>query len=326
MKLTRKRPSQWCLVSNNLDMFVYNKPFTLVTDHKSLLWFKKADCNTRIQRWRFALSEYEYEIVHKSGKKFVNANSLSSNVPGTYSEAEVRAVTRSQRKKESQNQNDSDTNVQTKSCNKGKSSLINNKTNNISSSSQKMKKPSNTLSDQPSKKALKPKRGRPPKRKDNASKISSNESINQKGKNNRTKKKDSFQEGNEATEPIHPKKRKAREKEKESQTDEEEVPESPQSSSSSEEEILPEFDEETKTTRTILKNVNFSKESLRYMKDNKAYFIDPNGNPLDEGSKLIFGKNKIEKLTDFNPNTIYEISVDRKTHFIIVLENNESII
>jgi len=40
--------------------YLYGQKFTLVTDHKPLLWFKNAqDSNIRILRWRLKLVEYE---------------------------------------------------------------------------------------------------------------------------------------------------------------------------------------------------------------------------------------------------------------------------
>ena len=47
--------------------YVFGRKFTIVTDHQPLIWFKTADLNTRVQKWRFKLSEYDYEIIYKSG-------------------------------------------------------------------------------------------------------------------------------------------------------------------------------------------------------------------------------------------------------------------
>ncbi|KAL6427138.1 hypothetical protein ACFW04_008640 [Cataglyphis niger] len=60
--------------------YLYGRKFTLVTDHKPLMWFKNAqDANMRILRWRLKLAEYDYEVVHKAGKTNVNADALSRN-------------------------------------------------------------------------------------------------------------------------------------------------------------------------------------------------------------------------------------------------------
>jgi len=60
--------------------YLYGRKFTLVTDHKPLLWFKNAqDANMRILRWRLKLAEYDYDVVYKAGKTNVNADALSRN-------------------------------------------------------------------------------------------------------------------------------------------------------------------------------------------------------------------------------------------------------
>ena len=33
--------------------YIYNKKIKFKTDYKPLVWFKTADCNTRVQKWRF---------------------------------------------------------------------------------------------------------------------------------------------------------------------------------------------------------------------------------------------------------------------------------
>ena len=81
--------------------YVYNRPFLIVTDHKPLVWFKNADCNTRVQKWRFILSEYDYEIVHKAGKSNTNSDALSRNVEGMYSNVCVTTRAQEKRKNES---------------------------------------------------------------------------------------------------------------------------------------------------------------------------------------------------------------------------------
>ena len=58
---------------------VFGRKFTIVTDHQPLIWFKTADLNTRVQKWRFKPSEYEYEIIYKPGRMNANAAALSRN-------------------------------------------------------------------------------------------------------------------------------------------------------------------------------------------------------------------------------------------------------
>ena len=59
--------------------YVYGNKFTIVTDHKSLLWLKSDDNNTRDQKWRQKLSDYEFDIAYKPGNQNANADALSRN-------------------------------------------------------------------------------------------------------------------------------------------------------------------------------------------------------------------------------------------------------
>jgi len=53
--------------------YLYGRKFTLVTDHKSLLWFKIAqNANIRILRWRLKLAECDYNAIYKANKTNVN--------------------------------------------------------------------------------------------------------------------------------------------------------------------------------------------------------------------------------------------------------------
>ena len=71
---------------------IYGNKFTIVTDHKPLLWLKSADNNTRVQKWRLKLSDYEFDIVYKPGKQNANADELSRNP------VEIFVITRAQNK------------------------------------------------------------------------------------------------------------------------------------------------------------------------------------------------------------------------------------
>ena len=82
---------------NSFRSYVYGRKFTIITDHQPLVWFKTADLNIRIQKWRFKLSEYDYTIVYKPGKLNSNADALSRNPTEPIS---VCAITRAQKKKE----------------------------------------------------------------------------------------------------------------------------------------------------------------------------------------------------------------------------------
>ena len=103
-------------------------------------------------------------------------------------------------------------------------------------------------------------------------------------------------------------------------SDEHEGTESEGSSSNDEIEVI----EGQSTKRVRLNNLNFSKESLHFAKDHKVCFIDPKGNPLDEGSKLMFNKTKIENVGQYDVGDISEVIVNNKRHFFLILANNES--
>uniref|UniRef100_A0ABD2XAL0 Reverse transcriptase RNase H-like domain-containing protein n=1 Tax=Trichogramma kaykai TaxID=54128 RepID=A0ABD2XAL0_9HYME len=73
--------------------YIYGHPFIIYTDHQPLVWFKTAELNTRIQKWRFKLAEYQYDIRYKVGKSNCAADALSRNP------VEINIVTRAQQKK-----------------------------------------------------------------------------------------------------------------------------------------------------------------------------------------------------------------------------------
>lgn len=60
--------------------YLYGRQFTLITDHKPLVWLHNVkDPTSRLLRWRIKLEEYEYKIVYKQGKANSNADALSRN-------------------------------------------------------------------------------------------------------------------------------------------------------------------------------------------------------------------------------------------------------
>jgi hypothetical protein len=60
--------------------YIYGRNFTLVTDHRPLVWLHTVtDPTSRLIRWRLKLAEYEYNVIYKPGKINDNADALSRN-------------------------------------------------------------------------------------------------------------------------------------------------------------------------------------------------------------------------------------------------------
>lgn len=58
--------------------YLYGHKFTIVSDHRPLVWLKNCkDQNSKLLRWRLLLEEYEYDIIYKPGKINKNADALS---------------------------------------------------------------------------------------------------------------------------------------------------------------------------------------------------------------------------------------------------------
>ena len=44
--------------------YLYGRKFTLVTDHKLLVWFQNSkDPCSRVSRWRLKLAEYDFDVI-----------------------------------------------------------------------------------------------------------------------------------------------------------------------------------------------------------------------------------------------------------------------
>ena len=60
--------------------YLIGRTFTIVTDHKPLVWmFSVKDPSSRLLRWRLLLEEYNYTIEYNAGKRNVNDDALSRN-------------------------------------------------------------------------------------------------------------------------------------------------------------------------------------------------------------------------------------------------------
>lgn len=66
----------WSL--NYLRHLVYGRHIRIITDHHALCWLKSIkDLTGRLARWSIKLAEFDYTIIHKSGKRHKDADCLS---------------------------------------------------------------------------------------------------------------------------------------------------------------------------------------------------------------------------------------------------------
>lgn len=57
-------------------------PFTVITDHYSLVWLQNLkDPTGRLARWAVRLQQYDFTIIHRKGKEHVVPDTLSRSVP-----------------------------------------------------------------------------------------------------------------------------------------------------------------------------------------------------------------------------------------------------
>ena len=58
--------------------YLYGRRFTVVTDHKALIWlFRVRDPGSRLIKWRIKLEEFDFTIIYKKGTANTNADALS---------------------------------------------------------------------------------------------------------------------------------------------------------------------------------------------------------------------------------------------------------
>ncbi|XP_011859426.1 PREDICTED: uncharacterized protein LOC105556922 [Vollenhovia emeryi] len=68
--------------TNHFRPYLYGQKFTIVTDHKPLIWlYSIKDPSSRLWKWRAKLVEYNYEFYYKKGTSNTNADALSRNPP-----------------------------------------------------------------------------------------------------------------------------------------------------------------------------------------------------------------------------------------------------
>jgi len=62
-------------------IYLYGMHFRVITDCSALVYaIKKASLNPRISRWVLALQNYDFNVVHRSGRKMVHVDALSRSV------------------------------------------------------------------------------------------------------------------------------------------------------------------------------------------------------------------------------------------------------
>ncbi|XP_043488078.1 uncharacterized protein LOC122515007 [Polistes fuscatus] len=66
--------------TNYFRPYLYGREFTLITDHKPLVWLKSVkDPTSRLVKWSLKLAEYTFKIIYKPGTANANADALSRN-------------------------------------------------------------------------------------------------------------------------------------------------------------------------------------------------------------------------------------------------------
>ena len=61
--------------------YLYGRKFVVRTDHAALTYLKNfADQNARIMRWSMKLSELQFTVEHRAGKKIPHVDALSRHV------------------------------------------------------------------------------------------------------------------------------------------------------------------------------------------------------------------------------------------------------
>jgi len=61
--------------------YLYGRKFVVRTDHAALTYLKNfADQNARLMRWSMKLSELQFTVEHRAGKKIPHADALSRHV------------------------------------------------------------------------------------------------------------------------------------------------------------------------------------------------------------------------------------------------------
>ena len=72
-------------------IYLANKKFTVLTDHIALKWLQDiSQKNGRLYRWSLMLQGYNFDIIHKPGKKHGNADALSKRAYSANEEVSIK--------------------------------------------------------------------------------------------------------------------------------------------------------------------------------------------------------------------------------------------
>ncbi|XP_029675230.1 uncharacterized protein LOC115242829 [Formica exsecta] len=309
--------------------YLYGRKFTLVTDHKPLMWFKNAqDANMRILRWRLKLAEYDYEVVYKAGKTNVNADTLSRNLvniegidckiiknkkllnPDNPKDARLIAELLEKSDSEEEEEGDDDFNLYLSDMEENEeiiaeSDLLNNNNDTLPFTQTELNEPDYLSITE---KALihdPPKQNKIQTRSRTARQIEQNKITNELHSD-----EGEIEEIEERNDPPD----KISDSEKE---DEEENEQNIINKNLKSRKTKPAFIE----NRIIHGNVIDSRELLFLRKDNIVYFVDTQGRPLDSGSQKLFEQKELPNLGSLVLGKVKAIK--HKNHYHVALPVSE---
>ena len=294
--------------------YLYNSKFTILTDHQALIYFKTADCNARVMRWRFYLSDYQYEIIYRSGKRQVNADALSRNIPEE-PEANIFVTTRN-RAKLLEPEKHPDALTSSNDPSKLKPTRPAPAPPRTSTRVRKLTEKAQALEDK------KQEIAKVKKKSNNTDKLRTPRPT---GNGNSTSTDSESDTSDTQRQPRKIIRRRKSPTNKKTQWDE--LPQEPFSTDSEEDATSEkELSESSRETTNKLTNLKFSKESLEYCRDNLIYFISPDGKPLDLGAEKLFKCNLVEQRSVYAPQTVQRDKIRDKQYFGLCLAENESVI
>uniref|UniRef100_A0ABD2VTC5 Retropepsins domain-containing protein n=1 Tax=Trichogramma kaykai TaxID=54128 RepID=A0ABD2VTC5_9HYME len=277
-----------------------------IPDHQPLVWFKTADLNTRVQKWRFKISVYDYSIVYKKGKLNVNADSLSRNVPEELTEQVVCSLTRSKLQENESIQN-----------------IDGNSRETVDAPRKRGRPPKNLQKSKPdipprnpSKRIIKPPEKfdpsnyiKPPEPDPKSFEIPPSES--EKSDDSDSERESTDDEEQQSNEVQH------LSDDAEQQPDE---VESQPISNDVEQQLNPD------NIDKLIPEIVYSKNLMHCLAGNIAYFIDTKSNPCDAGAKKLAEFNKLPRITDINTNEVHIFESSKKTcHFALCIKNEDDI-